>query len=174
METSTTVQISLASQIDYVREQLYGSANAYGEAILKSLQELKALREAAPAKSTAPAVAAVPGFNEDAIGNAIRLKVDVQASIHELEFLVQGSNHPENIAGYQEQLMHKRKEMEWINASLRDLKKDHIAHLEQRLRIVDIDIEINSDDAFTVAELESLKRDLQKKIAIINTELQTI
>ena len=113
-------------------------------------------------------------FDEDAVGHAIRIKVELQGRIDELEILVNGSRHPENIAGYRDELNSKREELNWVNSQLRELKKRHVKFLEQRIRLLELDLESPVLDAHEDVEMRALVRRANEKIEIIKTELLTL
>lgn len=153
---------------DVARRMGLSDAFAMECAIESSLQKLKLHEMGKPEVKKHP-----PRFNEDEIGRVIRLKIETQGRIHQLEDMVRGANQPENIAGYEAQLREKRVEMKWINAQLVELKKLHIEHLNHRISVINAELEQYSCDAWSQEELKGLKRVLEAKIEAITNEIRT-
>lgn len=175
MNETATIAISLEEQLAHINEakeiaRRMGLTDAYEMecAIERSLLQLKS--RPAPA----PKVHKITTFNEDAIGHAIRAKVETQTRIYELEDLLRGATQPENIAGYQDQLMIKKEEMKWINSSIIDLKRQHLAFLEQRLTSVDTEMEVHSAEAFELEELKAIRRGIETRMATITAEIKAL
>lgn len=110
-------------------------------------------------------------FNEDAIGNNIKVKVKLLHEIEVLKERLQGSQQPD--VNYATLLHEKQEELKWTNETLRDLKQKHKLHLQQRLATIDREIE-ESFDAFHIDEMNSIRRQMLTKIEAIDAELKTL
>jgi hypothetical protein len=118
-----------------------------------------------------PLPAPVTSFNEDAIGNNVKVKVKL---LHEIEILkerIQGSQNPDG--NYATLLREKEDALKWTNQTLRDLKNQHKLQLQHRLATLDREIEA-SFNAFDIDEMNSVRKGLVKKIEMIDAEIKTL
>lgn len=168
---------TIQNQIDYlqrtVNERTTHIANGDGEqwmheciaieqAIINVLKAVKPM-DGLPLNPTT--------FNEDAIGNNIKVKVKL---LHEIEILkerIQGSQNPD--VNYATLLHEKQEELKWTNETLRDLKSKHKLHLQHRLATLDREIE-QSFDAFSIDEMNVIRREIVRKIEMLDAELKTL
>lgn len=110
-------------------------------------------------------------FNEDAIGSNIKIKVKLLHEIDMLKERLQGSQNPDN--NYATLLHEKEEALKWTNQTLRDLKQRQVEHLQQRITVLDREIE-QSFDAFRIDEMNEVRRDMVRKIELIQAELKTL
>lgn len=149
-------------------------ATAVEQAIIKTLNAVYHSAEGAPLLPKW-AIDGTPiqlsNFNEDAIGNNIKVKVKLLHEIDVLKERLQGSQNPDG--NYATLLHEKQEELKWTNETLRDLKSQHKLHLQHRLATLDREIE-QSFDAFSIDELNGIRREIVRKIEMIDAELKTL
>lgn len=112
-------------------------------------------------------------FDEDAIGSAIRHKVELQSEIDSLRDKLNGAQHPESTGHFHTQLKDMEIKLMDLNIRIRDLKLSHRAYLRRQELRLDVQI-ASSMNAFDIEEMGEIKRQCQRKISIINAELLTL
>ena len=149
-------------------------ATAIEQAIINTLKAVKHNAEGVPLlpkweiDSTA---IQLNTFNEDAIGNNIKVKVKLLHEIDLLKERLQGSQNPD--ANYATLLHEKQEELKWTNQTLRELKSQHKLQLQHRLATIDREIE-QSFDAFSIDEMNGIRREIVRKIEMLDAELKTL